>query len=73
MVHSLGVEIERAQHTRESQELLKDQIMNQREAESGVSLDEEMTHLIQYQRSFEAAAKVVKVVDEMMATVINMI
>lgn len=73
MVHSLGVEIERAQNTRESQELLKDQIMNQREAESGVSLDEEMTHLIQYQRSFEAAAKVVKVVDEMMATVINMI
>ncbi len=73
MVHSLGVEIERAQHTRESQELLKDQLMNQREAESGVSLDEEMTHLIQYQRSFEAAAKVVKVVDEMMATVINMI
>lgn len=73
MVHNLGVEIDRAQSTRNSQELMRDQLQNQREAASGVSLDEEMTNLIKYQRSFEAAAKVVKAVDDIMQTVINMV
>jgi len=73
MISSLGEEIQKVQNTVQSQEMLKDQIENQREAVSGVSLDEEMTNLIKYQRSFEAAAKVVRVVDEIMQTVIDMI
>jgi len=72
-VNDLGIEIQKAQNTRSSQELVQDQITNQRDIESGVSLDEEMTNLIQYQRSFEAAAKVVQAVDEIMQTVINMV
>jgi len=58
---------------RESQQLLKNQIENQRQAESGVSLDEEMTNLIKYQRAFEAAAKIVQAVDEIMETLVNMV
>lgn len=73
MISSLGEEIQKVRNTVQSQEMLKDQIENQREAVSGVSLDEEMTNLIKYQRSFEAAAKVVRVVDEIMQTVIEMV
>jgi flagellar hook-associated protein 1 FlgK len=40
-------------------------------AVSSVSLDEETTHLIQYQRAYQAAARVVSVVDSMLDTLIN--
>ncbi|GAB4380486.1 MAG: flagellar hook-associated protein FlgK [Calditrichia bacterium] len=73
IVKNLAMDIQAAENTRNGQQLIKDQIQNQREAESGVSLDEEMTNLIKYQRSFEAAAKVIQVVDEMMETLVNII
>lgn len=73
IIKNMAIDIETAQNSRHSNQLLKEQIQNQRESESGVSLDEEMTNLIKYQRSFEAAAKVVQVVDQMMETVVNMI
>ncbi len=72
-IANLGTEIKVAQSNRQNQELLKEQIDNQREAVSGVSLDEEMTNLIKYQRSLEASTKIVKVVDEILNTVINMV
>ncbi len=72
-IANLGTEIEVARSNRQNQELLKEQIDNQREAVSGVSLDEEMTNLIKYQRSLEASTKIVKVVDEILNTVINMV
>lgn len=43
-----------------------------RESISGVSIDEEMVNLIQYQRSFQAAAKMIKAVDEMLAIAANL-
>ena len=38
---------------------------------SSVSLDEETTHLIQYQHAYQAAARVISVVDGMLDTLIN--
>ncbi|MFO0738540.1 MAG: flagellar hook-associated protein FlgK [Labilithrix sp.] len=38
---------------------------------NGVSLDEEMVNLTQYQRAFEASSKVMKVADELMQTMLN--
>jgi flagellar hook-associated protein 1 len=43
----------------------------QREAVSGVSLDEELTNLIKFQRAYQAAAKLITVADEMLLTVIE--
>lgn len=73
MVADLGTDIQVARNNRQNQDLLKTQIQNQREAESGVSLDEEMTNLIKHQRSLEAAARVIGVVDDILQTVINMV
>ena len=43
-----------------------------RDSEMGVNLDEEMTDLMSQQRAYQAAAKLVSIVDEMMQTLIQM-
>lgn len=43
-----------------------------REQVSGVSIDEETTNLLQYQHSYDAAAKVIQVADEMLKTVLEL-
>jgi flagellar hook-associated protein 1 len=48
------------------------QATSQRNALSGVSLDEEAANLTQYQRSYQAAAKVFSVVDQILASAINL-
>jgi flagellar hook-associated protein 1 FlgK len=48
------------------------QLNDQWGAVSGVSIDEESTNLITYQRAFEAAARVISTVDELTQTVIGM-
>ena len=48
------------------------QLTTQRSALSGVSLDEEAANLTNYQRAYEASAKIFSIVDEMMATAINL-
>jgi flagellar hook-associated protein 1 len=44
-----------------------------RQQSSGVSLDEEAVHLLEYQRSYQAAAKLVTTLDALTQTVIAMI
>ena len=44
---------------------------SQRAETSGVSIDEEMTNLLKYQRAYEAAARIVTAADEMLDTLIN--
>jgi len=46
-------------------------IDTQRQQVAGVSVDEEMTNLIQFQHTFEASARVISVVDALLDTVIN--
>jgi flagellar hook-associated protein 1 len=48
------------------------QLTDQRSAVSGVSLDEESTNMIKYQRAYQAAARIVTTVDEMTQSVLNM-
>jgi len=43
----------------------------QREGVSGVSLDEELTNLMQYQRAYQAAARLISVADELLLTLIE--
>ena len=55
----------------EGQELFLQQLTAHQEAISGVSLDEEMTNLIEFQRAYQAAARVVNVANDMIETLLN--
>ncbi len=68
----IGVLAQRAIKTRESQANVLNQLSNIRESISGVSLDEETTNMIEYQRAFDASARVIKTADEMFDTVLNL-
>jgi flagellar hook-associated protein 1 FlgK len=50
---------------------LSQQLQALRNTISGVSLDEELTHMIQYQRAYQAAARIVTVMDDLLNRVIN--
>ncbi len=55
-----------------SQKNIVKQLRNIRESISGVSLDEETTKMIEYQKSFDASARLITTADEMMDTVLNL-
>ena len=46
---------------------------NYRQSHSGVSLDEEMLNLVKFQHAYDAAAKLISTVDELLTTVVNMV
>jgi len=72
MVSDLGLSIKNTQRALEDQQSLETLMQKQRESISGVSIDEEMTQLVKYQRAFEASAKLIGIVDEMLGTVLSM-
>lgn len=72
LVSDVGTAAQSAQNNYESQADMVEFCTNQRESVSGVSLDEEMAKLVIYQNAYEAAAKVMTVLDELMETIIGM-
>lgn len=68
----VGLRIQRNQIDKEHQDNLLEQFVSIRDSVSSVNLDEEMTNMVQQQKAYEAAAKYLTVVDEMMETVIRM-
>ncbi|MDP6996337.1 MAG: flagellar basal body rod C-terminal domain-containing protein [Candidatus Poribacteria bacterium] len=68
----VGIQSQQAQRNEENNELLVSQLETFRESYSGVSLDEEMVNLIQFQRAYEASARYISTVDRVMQTLINM-
>ncbi|WP_035350503.1 flagellar basal body rod C-terminal domain-containing protein [Edaphobacter aggregans] len=55
-----------------AQQAMLSQLTTQRNALSAVSLDEEAANLTNYQRAYEAAAKIFSIVDQMMASALNL-
>ncbi len=45
----------------------------QRDSVTGVSLDEQAIMLIQFQRSYEATARVIRVIDELLQETMNLV
>jgi flagellar hook-associated protein 1 len=72
IVGRVGVTANRANAEAEAQKDIVGQLKNIRESISGVSLDEETTKMIEYQKAYEASARIIKVADEMMDTVLNL-
>ena len=71
LVSSLGVEARQARSFNENFELMSQQIDNQRQSVQGVSLDEEMANLVKSQHAFDAASRVITVMDEALDTLIS--
>lgn len=67
----LGVQAHEATRMTTNQNVLVNQLTNRRESISGVSIDEEMAYMIQFQRGYEAAARLMTTLDEMLDTLIN--
>jgi len=72
LVFGVGNDVAGAQANQTAAQLILNQLQDQRGSVSGVSLDEEASNLLLYQRAFDAAARLVTTVDEMMQAVINM-
>lgn len=72
IVGKVGVSASRANSELEAQKDIVSQLKNIRESISGVSLDEETAKMIEYQKMFDASARLIRVTDEMMDTVLNL-
>jgi flagellar hook-associated protein 1 FlgK len=70
LVTDAGGAIKSAQDGLATQQVILNQTIEQRNSASGVSLDEETVNLLRYQRAYEAAARFLKVADELTQTVI---
>ncbi|MCH8294015.1 flagellar hook-associated protein FlgK [Candidatus Poribacteria bacterium] len=68
----IGVYTQKARRQAENNELLLQQTQAIRESVSGVSIDEELSNLILFQRAYESAARYISIVDGLLETLINM-
>jgi flagellar hook-associated protein 1 FlgK len=68
---TMGVETSYASNMADSNKNILDHINTNRASVSGVSIDEETTNLIIYQQAYNAAAKVISVLDEVLNVTIN--
>jgi flagellar hook-associated protein 1 FlgK len=71
VVSRLGVQTQTAKKTVTNHEALLAGLNESRTSISGVSLDEEMANMIQYQHAYQANAKIISTVDELLDVVIN--
>jgi len=71
VVNKLAVHGQEAERVIKNQTTLLQSFQQSRASVSGVSIDEEMANLIQYQHAYQANAKVISTVDELLDVVIN--
>ncbi|GBD95549.1 MAG TPA: flagellar hook-associated protein FlgK [Nitrospirae bacterium] len=72
IVSTVGSLSQAASDSLSFEENLLFELNNRRESVSGVSLDEEAANLIRFQRAFEAGARIIKLTDELLETIINL-
>ncbi len=71
-VGRVGVAANRAVKSKEAQASILEQVNTLRESTSGVSLDEEATKMIEFQKAFDASARLIRTADEMFDTVLSL-
>ncbi|MBI5385918.1 MAG: flagellar hook-associated protein FlgK [Verrucomicrobia bacterium] len=71
-VAELGLALSTNNNRLTDQQLVQNMLTRQRDSVSGVSIDEEMTELVKFQKAFEASARLVSTIDEMLDTVVNL-
>ena len=72
IVFGVGNDVSNGTAELQSSQLVLQQLQDQRGSISGVSLDEEAANMTRYQQAYDAAARIVTTVNQMLETVINM-
>ncbi len=71
MIGKIGVQSQEATRQAQNQQILVDQVDSQRQSVSGVSIDEEMANMIKYQHAYDASARMITTIDQMLDKIIN--
>lgn len=71
LVSNLGVDTQEAKRVKSNQDTMIKEVVKNKESVSGVSLDEEMSMMVQYQHSYNANARMLTTVDGILDTIIN--
>ncbi len=71
IIQKLGNEAQEVIRNEKNQSKILKEIDNLRTNVSGVSLDEEMVNLVQFQHAYNASAKVISTIDSLLDVVIN--
>lgn len=69
----VGQDVRSASRNLSYQQAVVSQLQNFRDSVSGVSLDEEMANLIQYQHAYAASARMITTVNQMMQDLVTMV
>ena len=71
LVTQLGSDVRDATQTTDNATILAGSLDDKRQSVSGVSLDEEMTNLVKFQRGYQASSRALSAMDEMIDQLIN--
>ena len=71
-ISQVGIQSRTFQDRTTSQQNVVNALEQRRQATSGVSLDEETIDMVRFQRAFEASSRVIRSLDEIIETIINM-
>ena len=71
MLGEIGAQSTEAQTMAENHRLFSSQIENRRQSVQGVSLNDEASQLILFQRAYQAAARTVSIIDELLEVTVN--
>jgi flagellar hook-associated protein 1 len=70
-VAKVGSHVREAMRQEENALVLTNAVENRRQSVSGVSMDEEMSNLVRFQRSYQASSRAMSTLDEMLDVLIN--
>jgi flagellar hook-associated protein 1 FlgK len=71
IVSEIGVQAEYCNEMNDSQTIILNSVSAQRSSVSGVSIDEEVTNVLTYTKSYQASARVITAMDQMLDKLIN--
>ena len=70
-VGKIGVDTDQASRLHQVQSGVLDAAQARRDGVSGVNMDEEMTDMVRFQKSYNAAARMITTLDQMLETIIT--
>ena len=73
IVYNVGNDVKLAVSSEARSSMLSNQTDNFRESVKGVSINEETANLMQYQQSYQAAAKIIAVADDMLKVILGLV